>query len=164
MQRTAVIAITVVVALVTGAVLAVSGGAQAPGGRTLQLVTKDFRFKAIDVPPRGRGREPSGSGDGFVISGSVTDRAGARRGSFDAVCTVSRGGRNGRSVCEGVYALSEGEIFLQARLSFSDEGDADGAVVGGTRAFAGARGTFTTVDRPGEGGGDPSDDTITLLP
>jgi hypothetical protein len=64
-------------------------------------------------------------------------------------------------VCTGVYALSEGELHLQARLA---EADVHGSVVGGTGAYAGARGTFRSVDRPGEAGGDPSDDTITLLP
>jgi len=44
------------------------------------------------------------------------------------------------------------------------EGDTAGSVVGGTRAYAGARGTFTSKDRPGEAAGDPSDDTLTLLP
>jgi hypothetical protein len=165
MRRTvAIIAGSVVAALATGGVIAVSGGAQTPGGQTIQLVTKNFRFKAIDVPPRERGREPSGRGDGFVISARVTDRGGARRGTFDAKCTLTRGGRNGSALCEGAYTLSEGQIFLQARFRNSDEGDVNGAVVGGTRAYAGARGTFKTVDRPGERGGDPSDDTITLLP
>ncbi len=166
MRRATIVAGSVVAALTTGGILAISGGAQQPaGGQTLQLVTKNFRFKAIDVPPRARrNAEPSGTGDGFVISAVVTDRAGARRGSFDAKCTVTRGGRYGRALCEGAYALSEGEIFLQARFRFSDEGAVDGALVGGTRAYAGARGTFTSVDRPGEKGGDPSDDTLTLLP
>jgi hypothetical protein len=42
-------------------------------------------------------------------------------------------------------------------------GNVTGAIVGGTGAYAGARGTFTSVDRPG-GDNAPSDDTITLLP
>ena len=51
---------------------------------------------------------------------------------------------------------------MSARLSADDE--TAGAVVGGTGAYVGARGTFSSVDRPGEAGGDPSDETITLLP
>ncbi|MBA3327867.1 MAG: hypothetical protein H0T43_06155 [Solirubrobacterales bacterium] len=164
MRRISIIAGSVVAALATGGVLAVSGGAQDPDGQKLQLVTKNFRFKAIDVPPRRPGREPSGSGDNFVISAVVTNRAGARRGSFDAKCTVTRGGRNGRSLCEGVYALTEGQIFLKTRFVNSNDGDISGAITGGTRAYAGARGTLTSVDRRGEAGGDPSDDTLTLLP
>lgn len=166
MQRTAVIVIaSLAAALATGAILAVSGGAQPPGGRTLEFVTKDFRFKAVDNPPRSRSRNaPPGAGDAFVISALVTNRAGARRGNLNAACTVTRGGQRGSGVCEGIYALADGEIHVLARLTFSDEGEVAGSIVGGTRAYAGARGTFTSRDRRGERGGDPSDDTLTLLP
>lgn len=166
MRRKAVFVITSLVAvLATGAILAVSGGAQAPGVRTLEFVSKNFSFKLVDNPPRSRGRNaPPGAGDAFVLSGVVTDRAGARRGSIGAACTVTKGGPRGSSVCEGVYALADGEIHILARLDFSDEGDTAGSVVGGTRAYAGARGTFISKDRRGESGGDPSDDTFTLLP
>jgi hypothetical protein len=167
MRRKAVIVITsLVAALATGAILTVSGGAQSPGGRTVELVTKNFRFKAVDNPPRSSSRNaPPGTGDTFVISALVTDRAGARLGDFHATCSVTRGGRRAVGVCEGIYALTDGEIHLLARLDLSsDSGDTDGSVVGGTRAYAGARGTFASRDRPGESGGDPSDDTLTLLP
>jgi hypothetical protein len=49
-----------------------------------------------------------------------------------------------------------------ARLTPDDK--VDGAVGGGNGAYGGARGTFTSIDRPGEKNGDPSDDTIVLLP
>ena len=128
-------------------------------------MTKNFRFKAVDNPPRSRDREaPPSAGDAFVISALVTNRAGRRRGSLHVACTVTRGGPRGSGVCEGIYALAEGEIHLLARLSFSDEADVRGSIVGGTRAYAGARGTFISRDRRGERGGDPSDDTLTLLP
>ena len=166
MRRKAVIVIaSLVAALATGAILAVSGGAQSPQGRTIELVTKNFRFSAVDNPPRSRRPDaPPSAGDTFVISALVTNRAGRRRGSFDATCSVTHGGRRARGVCEGVYALADGEIHLLARLDFSDEGNAAGSIVGGTGAYAGARGTFVSRDRRGERGGDPSDDTLTLLP
>lgn len=59
---------------------------------------------------------------------------------------------------------AEGEIHILVRIPLSVEGDTAGSVVGGTRAYAGARCTFTSKDRPGEAAGDPSDDTLTLLP
>jgi len=53
MRRKAVIVIaSLVAALATGAILAVGGGAQSPQGRTIELVTKNFRFKVVDNPPR----------------------------------------------------------------------------------------------------------------
>ena len=164
MQRTTIIAAAAIAALAGGGVLAVAGGAQTPGAQTVKLVTKNFRFKAIDAPPRERSRESIGRGDSFVISAVVTDEGGARKGSFDVTCSATQGGRNGRSVCHGGYSLKEGALYLTTVFKNSDEGNASGAVIGGTRAYAGARGTFVSVDRPGERGGDPSDDTITLLP
>lgn len=156
---------SLVAALATGASAAVSGGAQSPKGRTLELVTKNFRFKAVDNPPRSRRpNAPPSAGDAFVISALVTNRAGRRRGSFHATCTVTRGGPRGSGVCEGIYVLAGGEIHLLARLDLADQGDVDGSIVGGTRAYAGARSTFVSRDRRGERGGDPSDDTLTLLP
>lgn len=164
MRRTQIISAAVVAALATGGVLAVSGGAQSPDGQTINLVTKNFQFKGNDLPPRERNRESFGRGDSFVIEAVVTDRAGVRQGNFDAVCTTTRGGRNGRAVCNGAYSLKEGALYLTTVFKNTDEGNVSGAIVGGTRTYAGARGTFTTKDRPGEKGGDPSDDTLTLLP
>ena len=164
MQRKTIIAGGLVAALAMGGVLAVTGGAQTPSAQTVKLVTKNYEFKAIDVAPRERNRESIGRGDSFVISALVTDDAGARKGNFDVTCTATRGGRNGRAVCHGGYSLKEGALYLTTVFKNSDEGNVSGAVSGGTRAYAGARGTFVSVDRPGERGGDPSDDTITLLP
>lgn len=165
MRRTPYVSAAVVAALATGGVLAVSGSsAQAPGGQTINLVTKNYEFKAIDVAPRERSRQSSGRGDSFVLEAVVTDSAGTRKGSFDVVCTATRGGRRGRAVCHGGYTLKEGALYLTTVFKNSDEGNVSGAIVGGTRAYAGARGTFASIDRPGETGGDPSDDTVTLLP
>ena len=164
MQRAAVISGAVVAALATGGVLAVSGGAQAPEGQTINLITKNFEYKAIDAPPLESNPDFPGRGDRFVIEAVATDTAGTRRGYFDVVCTATKGGRKGRVVCEGGYSLKEGALFLTTVFKNTGAGDVTGASVGGTRAYAGARGTFTTIDRPGDRGGDPSDDTITLLP
>ena len=116
MNRTLIAAGSVVAVLATGGVLAVSGGAQAPGGQTIRLITKNYVAKMIDTPPR-RGEGSFGSGDRFVSSAYVVNAAGRRRGTFDADCAVTRGGF-GRFVCDGVYVLSEGHIFVQMRFSF----------------------------------------------
>ena len=164
MRRTPVISAAVVAALATGGILAVSGGAQSPGGQTINLVTKDFEHKAIDAPPLEGGPESVGRGDRFVLAAVVTDTAGTRRGNYDVVCAATRGGRKGRVVCQGAYSLKEGALHLTTVFKNTGDGSVTGAIIGGTRAYAGARGTFTSVDRPGEKGGDPSDDVITLLP
>ena len=164
MQRAAVICGAVVAALATVGILAVSGGAEAPAEQTINLVTKNFEQKVIDAPPVERNPESIGRGDRFVLEADVVDAAGTRRGNFDVVCTATRGGSKGRLVCEGAYSLKEGALFVTTVFKNKGTGDVGGAVIGGTRAYAGARGTFTTIDRPGDQGGDPSDDTITLLP
>lgn len=164
MRRTPVISTAVVAALATVGILAVSGGAETPDGQTINLVTKDFEYKAIDAPPLERDPESIGRGDRFVLAAVVTDTAGTRRGNFDAVCTATRGGRKGRVVCQGAYSLKEGALHLTTVYKSTGDGNASGVIIGGTRAYAGARGTFTSIDRPGEKGGDPSDDVVTLLP
>lgn len=160
MRRNAVIAGSVIASLVTGAVLATTGGAQEQGGQTIKLVTKNARFNLVDHRPRTRG-ENFGIGDQFSIS-TPAFRGGKRVGSLDAACFVTLGGKKGRGVCDGVYNLKDGDIYIAVRLRSSDA--IGGAVVGGTGAYVGARGSFKSVDRKGNKGGDPSDDTITLLP
>lgn len=162
MRRTAIIAGSVIAALGAGGILAVSGGAESPDAQTLKYVTKNCSFHFSDVPPRSRGREPQpAAGDGFAISCRVFNEAATRVGTLDATCTFTKGGRAGRGVCEGTYALPDGTLYLLASASTGDT--TKGAVVGGDGAYAGAHGTFTSVDRPGQAGGDPSDDTFTLL-
>ena len=162
MQRTAIIAGSVVAALATGGVLAVNGGAQAPTGQTIQLVEKGGSEKFVDVPPRARREFDASTGDTFLFSSGLFDGANKRAGKLDVRCDFTKGGRKPRGICDGVFALADGDLFITARLTTSDT--VTGAVIGGTGAYTGARGTFTSVDRPGEKGGDPSDDTITLLP
>jgi len=158
MQRQAVVAISVVAMLVVGGVLATSGGAQEPGGQTIKLVAKNAKFKSIDHKPRER-RGNLGTGDQYTVS-QPTFRAGKRVGRLEVTCTATLGGKKPRGLCAGVYTLPGGDIYASARISSSNTNR--GAVTGGTGAYVGARGTF--VDRAGDGGGDASDQTITLLP
>jgi hypothetical protein len=165
MQRAAVVFGAVVASFATVGVVAVSGGAQAPDGQTINLVTKNFEQKMIDAPPVESNPTSIGHGDRFVLEADVTDATGKRRGNVDIVCAATKGGgTKGRIVCEGAYSLKEGALYLMTVFRNKGDGDVSGAIVGGTRAYVGARGTFRTIDRPGEENGDPSDDIITLLP
>lgn len=125
-------------------------------------MSKGGTFKFVDAPPRARSEEDASSGDAFLLSTPLYTRANKRAGTLDARCTFTKGGRNLRGVCDGIYTIAKDEVHIIARLSPED--DVRGSVVGGTGAYAGARGTFSSVDRPGQAGGDPSDETITLLP
>jgi hypothetical protein len=166
MRRTvAIIAGPVIAALATGAILAVSGAAQTPSGSTIKLVTKNCTYKLIDIPPRIRGRNPEpGAGDGSAGSCQVFNASGGRAGAFDAACVFPKGvRRGGAALCKGAYSLAGGDLHVAARV---EEDTVSGSIVGGTRTYAGARGTFTSIERPQdqERNGYPKDDTITLLP
>lgn len=167
MQRTgAIIAASVVAALAVGGVLAAGGGAQTPGGITIKLVTKNCSYNVIDVPPRMRKRngQPSG-GDGNAGVCQVFKAAGGRAGRLDYSCVSTQvGKRIGASLCQTAYTLAGDELHAVARPH--DDDRAAGVIVGGTGAYAGARGTFTSKDRAGanERNGYPKDDVITLLP
>ena len=167
MNRTTAVGLTAAAVLASGGVLAASGGAQSTEGQTIKLVTKNFHYGFVDNPPKIRGRTGTpGPGDVIALTGIATDPGGKRLGSLDAAVTVTKGGRSGWAVGMGAYKLADGEIHLMIRTSTreAEQTTESGSVVGGTGAYAGARGTFTSVDRKGTAGGDPSDDTITLLP
>jgi hypothetical protein len=161
MRRTTIVAGSAIAALATAGVLAVSGGAQAPTGQTIQFVERGGSDKFVDVAPRSN-RAPS-AGDSFLFSVPLYNAENKRIGTLDAKCSFTKGGnRTARGVCEGVFTLPDGDLYGAAKLSNSNT--TLGVITGGTGGYAGARGTFRSVDRPGEGGGDPSDTTITLLP
>jgi hypothetical protein len=82
----------------------------------------------------------------------VLDATGAKRlGRAHFVCT-SLDHRGAHEQCTGTIALPDGQLALQ--------GDADNvAVVGGSGAYAGARGTATGTDHP-----DSVDVTVHFLP
>jgi len=159
--------ISTVAALAAGAIVAASGGAQGtttPATTKLELVAKDGSWKYVDHPPRARG-DNAGAGDQIMQSAPILTKDGARKGTFDATCTCTTGGRTGHVVCHGTYALTNGDVHIMARVSNSNnDRRVSGSVVGGTRAYAGAHGTFTSIDRPGDQRGNPRDETITLLP
>lgn len=160
-----IIAGAVIVALAGGGIFALAGQAHPNATSTIKLVTKNCSHKLIDVPPRLRGRNsPLGAGDGTAGSCTVLDTAGRRAGVFDVACLFPKDtGRGGASLCAGAYALAGGDIHVVARVKSES---VTGAVVGGTGGYVGARGIFTSVERPGdqERNGSPKDDTITLLP
>ena len=161
MRRTIIIAGSVVAGLATAGALAVSGGAQAPApGQTIEFVEKGGTFKNVDTPPRAKHDFDASPGDMFVFSRPLYTSANKRYGSLNAKCTFTKGGRAASGVCEGVYALPTGDLYAAAKLGTGKT--TTGVITGGTRAYAGARGTFKSVTRSGDNA--PSDTTITLLP
>jgi hypothetical protein len=126
---------------------AASNKAAAAKGKTvtLHLVRKDVGFNFIDNPPRQGYNSPALIGDAFALTGDIFTTSGARTGTFDATCMVTRGGVNPRQVCYGFYALKGGQLSGMARTN--DSNTTHVAIVGGTGAYEGVTGSALEVGR-----------------
>jgi hypothetical protein len=114
-------------ALVTAALVASSGSAQAPAGTTLHLVSKSQ--KNVGSFPSGRPRQGEHASFGDKITG---DDAGYDR----AACTFV-----GQSLlCDVQVQLSKGTLSVQGIVPERTK-NTPIAIIGGTGAYDGARGT-----------------------
>jgi hypothetical protein len=155
------------IATVAALATALPAEAQAPPAPlTFTELDKGSTFRYIDHPPRARLRnglpDRTSAGDQLVFMNPLADAAGTSIGRLHAACTVTSTGRINRleAECVGRVGLSSGSnIFVAAPISFSAEGPVVGAVIGGTGAYAGARGTFTSTSA-----GRDQRTTITFLP
>jgi allene oxide cyclase-like protein len=153
------------VALVAGGLLAAPAPAQAPATRTITLteLDKGSTFAYVDNPPRSKRRgEPSASlGDAIVFTNPLVDAAGTRVGRLYAHCTVVVAKprvEKATFLCTLTLTLADGTLAVQGLVNPSVP-TTTAAVIGGTGAYDGARGTAVSTQKPN---GD-SADTITLL-
>jgi hypothetical protein len=133
--------------------------AQAPRTLTFKEKGSASQFNYVDNPPRGKaGRPRPSAGDLIVLTLPLYSDAGARRGTLRATCTITGVSRHGpAAVCYGVASLKEGQLVIVVSSSNIDAKTTVGTVVGGTRAYANAHGTFTSVSTKAG-----ANDTITL--
>lgn len=113
--------------------------ASTPPTGTRHIVLEQQSFHFVDLPPKRAGDGPPSPGDASIITYRAFDQSGAKRlGRAQFVCVAAdRRGRHEQ--CSGTIALPDGQIATQ--------GDADNvALVGGSGAYAGARGTATGED------------------
>ena len=162
MKRVATLATAAVAATVIAAILTTGGAAQGPGERTFKIIEgAGGTFKFVDNPPKAKNpQNPRLSvGDAFVFTTPLFNEANKRIGNLHVYCAVTRGGPNRRaaSQCNGTFALRDGTLAASAVLEGED---AKIAVVGGTGAYEGARGSITDKDLPR----DRTEDTVHLLP
>jgi hypothetical protein len=160
----ALAAAAVVAAVVAVPVLADTS----PDGKTITFkeLNKGSRFAYIDNAPKNPPHKaPKFSvGDQFVIGTALQDSTGAD-GDLRAVCTITKAApsSNGNSIntthpiCVGGFTLRDGTLF--ANVTDAGAKGTHGAITGGTGAYAGARGTFDSVNTK-----TGANDTITLLP
>jgi hypothetical protein len=108
------------------------------------LRERDSRFKFVDNPPL---RKES-AGDMAVITGRLRAADGSARGRLQAYFLATKGGnfeRAFRGQVSGTLMLPDGDIVLEGVTD--DRRDQEPlAVVGGTRAYAGARGVAVVTD------------------
>jgi hypothetical protein len=154
-------------ALAAAAVAAPVLAQSSAGGQTLtfRVLNKGSHFHYVDNPPRNNNphRRPVFSvGDGFVLASPLADNSGTI-GELRVTCTVTKKAsatnslNPGHPLCTGAFDTKNGTLFAETVDSGAKR--TNGAIVGGTGAYAGARGTFTgTTAKTGE------TDTVNLLP
>ena len=148
MQRLALIIIAVCAALISAAVVWGSSGAQQPGPPTgtLELVALDreTRFKFVDNPPRRRER----AGDLFMINARLRDSSNRPTGRLHASFAETQ--PPPRVVAQGsaTFILGNGQIMVSGLIVDQGRNDQTDtfAVVGGSGAYAAARGTMVTTE------------------
>jgi hypothetical protein len=153
------------------AVWAQAGSAQAPTGTTLSFYepAEGGTFKIVDTAPRSPSTNPESRkyrfsvGDELLFSQPFFDRKGGTKlGTLYGNLKVVKGKTFASLVVMGdiVYVFNGSGDQINARGVFSLSKDARGAVVGGTGAYNGARGTVVSHNNAD----DSTQDTITLLP
>jgi hypothetical protein len=156
-------------AVAGGLATAASGGAQTPGSRTLSFFETDTgsRFNIVDNAPKSPVRNPESRryrfslGDQVVFVNPLLDQRGGNRvGALYGAGTVVAGRSFANLVLLGTvtFTLSDGSQ-IAAVGTFTPGQTARVAIIGGTGAYEGARGT--AVSQEVQGG---SQDTLTLLP
>lgn len=125
-------------ALIGAIAVAAAGGTIAPAAgppRTLDVVSVEQQCVNVDV-----GRKGAGTGDQVICHGLLRDAASnAAAGHVRWTCGYLWSERAGFD-CTGLASLDGGTLQLAGALS-STSAVSEWAVVGGTRAYAGARGT-----------------------
>jgi hypothetical protein len=164
MRKPIVLGTTLAASAVAAAVIAGTGQAQDPAGRTLQIKASSPDVRYVDLAPRMRTRRSAPStGDLVISAGTLADAAGARLGTSHLVCAITdpRGAIQ-RSIlqCTGTWRLRDGTLSFAVADALASDRTVTAAITGGTGAYAGARGE--AVSRPT--GEDTSDNTVRLLP
>lgn len=147
----------VLTAAACAAAIASSGNAQ--GSSTTYTITNgEQRIAQLDVAPKGLPKGRFSLGDKVFATGPVT-RDGHVRGVEQLELTVGnrrpvKVGRV-RGFVTGVYHFADGDLYLESHATLDDEDTDTGVIVGGTGAYAGARGTVVST---------ASKDVVRLLP
>ena len=148
-------------ALAAAVALAAPAAAHANTIVTFKEVDKGSTFTFLDNPPKSSKGSIS-TGDMFVLVNPLVNDHGQHAGHLRASCTVTKGTKNpnkgGQAICYGVFSFANGTIDAMVALTNLNAKTTTGGIVGGTGAYAGARGTLKSVKTK-----TGSNDTITIL-
>jgi hypothetical protein len=144
--------------------------AQTPGAQDVTVFEAEQGGTGafVDNPPHSPVSDPESPrarfsiGDQGYWTGIILDRPGGRRiGRVYGAESVMRGKRFPKvvNVIHAIFRLTSGQVVVDAVVDERHPERVRGAITGGTGAYEGARGTFTT--RPGAHG---NQDTFHLLP
>lgn len=161
---------TALAAIGAATALAASGSAQTPGGRTLTFFEDAAHGSEalIDNAPKSPSANPGSrrfrlsAGDELVVRTPILDRKGGKRlGTLYAQASVVGGSRfqNAVFLVHGVLKLADGQLAFTGAIK--DQRLNTEAVIGGTGAYDGARGTIISTDVDG---GSGAQDEVRLLP
>jgi hypothetical protein len=150
--------------IVLAGAAALLAGCDGSSGRTITLLERGGQFTNIDNEPKGnRVTRLVSIGDLSAGTVKLTDESGKPAGVLQLVCvaTVLGTDLSSRYQCTGSVKLADGTIAVSATAGLSSKASAKQiAVVGGTGAYEGARGTMTSSAQPN----GPDKDVIHLLP
>jgi hypothetical protein len=114
---------------------------------TFTEVVKGSTFEFVDNPPKQKSEAgPISAGDQFVATSPLV-MGGKTVGKERIACTAtstSKSFEGAHFLCSGAFVLPAGQIFLEAIVGAPH---LEGAVTGGTGAYAGASGSFSVKER-----------------
>lgn len=134
-----------------------SAGAAGPTTFSVTESEKGAIFKTVDVAPKARNPTDVSLGDELVFTIPLT-AGGKKVGRVYGVCVVVVK-QHGKDLCTSTYAFPHQGTLVTSMIFNPAKRTNQGAIVGGTGVYAGARGTFTI--RNETKGGDKA--TFTLL-
>jgi hypothetical protein len=146
MKRQAAV-LSAALAVIGVGIAGASSTAQQPGPPTgtLELIglDREARFKFVDNPPRRR----ESAGDQLLITQRLRNASNRRVGRVHA-SFVFAPGRRSAAQGSGTFVLRNGQIVVSGILDGRGRTRRDTlAIVGGSGAYNGARGTLVTTER-----------------
>jgi hypothetical protein len=134
-------------AAVVATVAFAAGGGKSSSGITIRLIEKSQSFHYVDNPPIQTKQMFASQGDIFALTSNLLTTAGKQAGQLRASCVVTNGGNHPFAVCTGTFGLAGGQLAAVATIPLFGNFPTHVAIVGGTGAYEGARGSALSVPK-----------------